>query len=220
MFITFVRVTTHIHTYTHTYTARDQCASPDVSIEPKTVYISYVSESALSKSNASITKLAEFLHSQNFRVYYKHFCDQEIRNVGGISAWKEHCIQRSEHIIVVCTPTYHLEDGKYLSRSTKASKISIDSQLLRVLAYSPIPSEKARLIPLSLDSKKAKVTECVPVWLQSSQLYQWPSVKTDLLRALLKQPKYKLQKPKPEDLIVVKPTVIGLSKRRPRKTPK
>ncbi len=210
-----------IHTHSHTHTARDQCASPDISIEPKTVYISYVSGPAFSNSNSSIKKIAEFLHSQRFKVYYKPFCEQEIRNVGGINAWREHCIQRSENIIVVCTPTYYQEDSKYISQSIKTSKISLDSQLLRVYAYSPILSVKARLLPISLDSKKAKVTECVPVWLQSSELHHWPSGKTDLLYSLLKQPKYILQKPKPEDLIVVKSTVIGPSKKsRPRKTPK
>lgn len=215
----FIAIVECMHTCTNT--ARDQCASPDVAIEPKTVYISYVSESTLSKSNSSITKLAEFLHSQNFKVYYKPFCEQEIRNVGGLSAWKERCIQRSENVIVVSTPNYLHEDEKYLSQAKKTSKISLDSQLLRVLAYSPTSSERARLLPISLDSKKAKMSECVPMWLQSLQLHHWPSGKTDLLYALLKQPKYKLQKPKPEDLIVVRPTVIGLSKKtRARKTPK
>ncbi len=204
------------------YTARDQCAPPGVFMEPKTVYISYAFGSIPSKTKSSINKLAEFLHSQTFKVYYEPHCQEEIQNMGGLNAWKEYCIQRSENIIVICTPTYQREDSKHLpsqsSLSTKPSKISVDSRLLRLLAYSHASTEKARLLPVVLDSKKAKITECVPIWLQSSQQHCWPSGKTDLLYALMKQPKYKLEKPRPEDLIIVKPTVIGLPKHRARKT--
>ena len=135
--------------------------------------------------------------------------------MGGVNEWKEHCIQTSETIIVVCTQAYFCEDIKCISSQaphlTKPSKLCVDSRLLRTLAYTP--SERKRLIPVTLDTKKPlNWTECVPIWMQSSQLFHWPSGKEDLAFSLEGKPKYVIPPPRPEDIIVVKPKVIGFPK--------
>lgn len=194
-----------------------QCASsPEFSRELRSVYISYLSDSGIHKTtNALIGKLAEFIHHQRFRVHYKPFCEKEIQRMGGVNEWKEHCIQTSETIIVVCTPAYVREDSKCLSsqpsHSTKPSKLCVDSRLLRILAYTP--SERKRLIPVTLDSKKSRsLTECIPIWMQSSQLHSWPSEKEALVYSLEEKPQYVIATPRPEDIIVVKSKVIGFPK--------
>ena len=206
---------THTHTHTHTHTAGQQCPSPDFTREPKTVYISYVSESGFSKTTNAVNKLADFICRYGFRVHYKPYSEKEIRQMGGVNEWKEHCIQTSETIVVVCTPAYFREDKKCLSSQapqlTKPSKLCVDSRLLRTLAYSS--SERKRLIPVVLDSKKPlNWTECVPIWMQSSQFFNWPSRREDLAYSLVGEPKYVIPPPPPGKIIVVKPKVIGFPK--------
>jgi len=182
-------------------------------IEPNSVYISCFHEF---KTSSAIKKLAETLHQYNFKVHYEPFCKGEIRNLGGITEWKEHCIRTCQDIIIVCSSGYFKEDLKHTTRSSKPSKIAVDSRLLRVLAYGST-SEKRRLVTVLLDSSSKKFTDCVPLFLQPSQQYSWPSNKEDLLFCLKRVQKYVLPEPNPKDLIVIKPKVIPFPSKKPRK---
>ena len=188
-------------------------------IIPKTVYISYLSEPGIFGIKPTLSKLAEMIRHQGYTVYFKPFCDLEIRRFGGVNNWKEFYIQRSENIVVVCTPNYCQEDCKWVLNShsprgmdltSKPSKIEVDSRLLRQLAYSV--SERERLMPVLLDCKND--SDCVPVWLQSAQVHQFPSGKIDFLFSLKREPRLVVADIDPSDIIEIKPKVIKFPKRR------
>lgn len=202
--------------------------APEVpEIIPKTVYISYLSEPGIFGIKPTLSKLADMIRHQGYTVYFKPLCDHEIRRFGGVNNWKEFYIQRSENIIVVCTPSYCQEDSKWVSNShsqrgmdstSKPSKIEVDSRLLRHLAYSV--SERERLMPILLDCKNEPLTDCVPIWLQSAQVHRFPSEKIDFLFSLKREPRLVVAEIDPSDIIEIKPKIIKPPKRRTRTTHK
>lgn len=184
-------------------------------IIPNTVFISYLSEPGLldRKLRPVLLNLAEVIRAHGFTVFFKPFCEKEIRQFGGINNWKESCIQRSENIVVVCTPNYYREDCKWPSNNrgqgldlpSRSSKIQVDSHLLRQLAFSV--SERERLIPITLDYKNS--TDCVPIWVRSAPCFQFPGGKTDFLYCLKRVPLLAVREIDPTEIIDIKPTVIG-----------
>lgn len=165
------------------------------------------------------------IRQQGYTVYFKPFCEHEIRRFGGVNNWKEFYIQKCENIVVVCTPSYCNEDSKWISNShrpqgmattSKPSKIEVDSRLLRQLAYSA--SERERLMPILLDCKNE--TDCVPIWLQSAQMHRFPSGKIDFLYCLKREPRFVVDDIDPSEIIEIKPKVIKFPKHKkhnPRK---
>ena len=160
--------------------------------------------------------MAEFLQNQDYLLHFEPNSQAQIRLCGGVVEWKEACIKKSKNIIVVCTAEYYAEDGKAaeLDQSRKsASKIAVDSRLLRQLAYSP---ENYRIIPVMLDV--CKPVGCVmPMWLQPLVSHSWPSGQNDLDLCLQDLPRYVIKKPDLTQRKVITPIVIDYPQSRRHK---
>lgn len=175
---------------------------------PKSVFVSYCPEydEAGLKLHNMLRDLAETLNEYGYTIYYDEYCTEGVRKCGGMDLWKEAHIRKSENILVICTPEYFQDDEMALMQQ-KDSKIAVDRKLLRSIAYS---SSQDRLIPVLLDAYK-NVRNCIPSFVQTSQLHFWPSKKQDLMFYLARQSKYKL--PEVLEKKVVKPIVIRVPPR-------
>lgn len=187
-------------------------------LEEGSVFISYCPVVGYKhrKLNKQLCKLAEFLQNQGYTLYFEPNCQAQIRSCGGVVYWKEMCIKRSKNILAICTPEYYSEDSKATESDqsrNSVSKISVDSRLLRQLAYS---RENSRIIPVVMDVCKA--TGCqVPMWLQPLVFQSWPSGQSDLDLCLRDLPRYVLRKPDPSRRKKIEPIVIDFPKARRHK---
>ena len=175
---------------------------------PRSVFISYCPEygEAGLKLHNKLRDLAETLNEYDYTIYYDKYCTEGVRKCGGVDLWKEAHIRKSENILVICTPEYFQDDEMALMEQ-KDSKIAVDRKLLRSIAYS---SGQDRLLPVVLDEYK-NVRNCIPSFVQASQLHFWPSKKQDLMFCLARQSKYKL--PEVLEKKVVQPIVIRVPPR-------
>ena len=177
---------------------------------PNSVFISYYPESR--KHNSKVASLAKQLQVQGHTVYFDDFCKKDIKRCRGINQWKEWAIQRSETIVVVCSPKYREED--YLltdpdrQRRPKKPQIEVDCSLLRTIHYNP--QFESRLIPVILDQHNHVANQCLPVWLQGFTLHRWPTGAQDLVYSIAGKPRYEL--PPVTERIDIKPIVINFPK--------
>ena len=178
----------------------------------KSVFISYCPEDdeAVLKLENKLRYLAETLNEYGYTIYYDKYCMEDVRKCGGVDLWKERHIRKSENILVICTPEYFQDDDMALMEN-KDSKIAVDRKLLRTIAYS---NSQDRLVPVLLDVYKNVRRNCIPSFVQASQLHFWPSKKEDLMFYLAKQSKYKL--PEVLEKKVVQPIMIQVPPRRPK----
>lgn len=172
-------------------------------IKPNTVFISYYPESA--EHTHHVASLAQQLKAQGYFVSFDEFCKTEISKSGGLTRWKESCIQVAENIVVVCSPNYYREDLELsdYNRMCRVSElhVAVDTHLLRPLAYT---RSGERLIPVVMGEDDPEV--CTPIWLWSHLIHRWPIDKRDLLRFIAGIPKFKL--PPIVERITLRPTII------------
>ena len=172
-------------------------------IQRNTVFISYYPESK--KHKQQVAALVQQLKAQGYIVFFDELCKRDIKKNGGLTRWKERCIEVAENIVVVCSPKYYREDlelsNSYSRPKLSKLKVAVDTHLLRNLAYS---GGCGRLIPVVMGRDNPNV--CTPIWLQSVMIHHWPSQKLDLLHFIAGVPKF--QMPPVVERIVLKPKVI------------
>ena len=127
--------------------------------------------------------------------------------------WKEACIKKSKHILVICTPEYCNDDVRRINNRKSDSKLDVDSSLIKQLAYG---GESNRIIPVILEAKKPGRCQ-IPSYLAPLVTYSFPSGETNLLHCLDNVPRYVLPKFDPSKRRVLKPKVIDYPNARKHK---